>query len=94
MSWIVATILGGPSTFTPVSSRISRANAAGTLSPGSSIPPGRAQNVSSMPGYRLSTKRTPASGELVDAECRACGWEKLGVARQPQDWWTAPPELL
>jgi hypothetical protein len=34
-------------------------------------------------------------GELVDATCRACGWAKLGVARQPlSDWWTAPPELL
>lgn len=33
-------------------------------------------------------------GELVDAACKACGWAKLGVARQPQDWWTAAPELL
>jgi hypothetical protein len=33
-------------------------------------------------------------GELVDAACRACGWAKLGVARQQPDWWTAPPELL
>jgi hypothetical protein len=33
-------------------------------------------------------------GELVDAACGACGWAKLGVARQPQEWWTAPPEML
>jgi hypothetical protein len=33
-------------------------------------------------------------GEFVDAACRACGWAKPAVARQPQDWWTAAPEML
>jgi hypothetical protein len=31
---------------------------------------------------------------LVDVECQSCGWSRDGVARQPDIWWLALPEIL